>query len=203
VESLAHAAGVALHPLLLASVEADQLEQLADPRALPLRLDPVQLCEVAQVVEGGQTLVEASVATEDVADPLPHPAGVLDHVAAEHARLPRRRDQQRDQHLDRRRLPGPVRPEETEELTLLDREADAPDGLDLERAPAERTGGRPVRPVQVDGLDDGGHLGLHASGAVARLRGGNPNLAGGIDMSRAPLRECRFCGRTCGSQHRS
>ena len=82
---------------------------------------------------------------------------ILDDVPPEHPRLPRRRDQQRDEHLDRRRLARAVRPEEAEELALLDREADPAHGLDLERAAAERAGGGPVRAVQIDRLDDGGH----------------------------------------------
>ena len=77
---------VALDPLLLAALQADQLEQLVDPRALAARVDAVELGEVAQVVERREPLVEAAVAAEDVADPLAHPARVLDDVVAEHAR---------------------------------------------------------------------------------------------------------------------
>src|SRR6185503_16861648 len=147
VQPLAHAARVALDPLLLAALEPDELEQLLDPRPLAARLDAVELREVAQVVERREALVEAPVAAEHVADALPHPARVLDDVASEHPRLPGCRDEERDQHLDRRRLAGAVRAEEAEELALLDREADAADRLDLERAAPERAGGRPVGAV--------------------------------------------------------
>src|SRR6185503_14832877 len=127
VQPLAHAARVALDPLLLAALEPDELEQLLDPRPLAARLDAVELREVAQVVERREALVEAAVAAEHVADALPHPARVLDDVASEYPRLPGCRDEERDQHLDRRRLAGAVRAEEAEELALLDREADAAD----------------------------------------------------------------------------
>ena len=64
-----------------------------------------------------------------------------------------RRQQQRDQHLDRRRLAGAVRAEQPEELALLDRERDAAHRLDLERLPPDDAGGRTVGPAQLDGLD--------------------------------------------------
>ena len=98
----------------------------------------VELGEVAQVVVRGEALVQPALAPEHVADPLPHLARVLDHVEPEHARRPRRGDQERDQHLDRRRLAGPVRPEQAEQLARADLEAHAAHGLDLER-PASGT----------------------------------------------------------------
>ena len=61
---------------LLASGEADQLEQLVDAPVLFARRNRVQLGEVAQVVPAGQPVVEAAVAAEDVPDPAPHLAGV-------------------------------------------------------------------------------------------------------------------------------
>ena len=157
VEALPHAAGVPLDALFLTALQPDHLEQLVDPRPLALRVDAVELGEVAQVVERREPLVQPAVAAEDVPDPLAHPVRVVDDVASEDERLPRRRDQQRDQHLDRRRLAGAVRPEQPEELALLDLEADAADGLDLERPSAERPGRRPVRAVEVDRFDDGRH----------------------------------------------
>ncbi len=157
VEPLPHAPRVALDTLLLAAVEPDQLEQLSDARPLAVRIDAVQLGEVAQVVERREPLVEPAVAAEDIADALPDPPRILDDVASEHPRLPRRGDQERDQHLDRRGLARAVRAEQAEELALLDREADAAHRLHLERASAERAGRRPVRPVEVDRFDDGSH----------------------------------------------
>ena len=84
VQALLHPARVALDALVLAPLEADELEQLLDPRPDPLARHAVELREVAQVVEAGEPLVDAAVAAEDVADPLPHLARVLDDVVAEH-----------------------------------------------------------------------------------------------------------------------
>jgi hypothetical protein len=154
VQPLAHAARVALDALLLAALQADELEQLVDAGALRARLDGVELGEVAQVVQRRQPLVEAAVAAEDVADVLAHPARVVDDVVAEHPRRPRGGDQQRDQHLDRRRLAGAVRPEQAEELALGDLEAHAAHRLDLERAPPDGAGGGLVGATEVDRLDD-------------------------------------------------
>ena len=76
VQPLAHAARVALDALLLAALQADELEHLVDPEPLRLAGDAVELGEVAEVVVRGEPLVEAAVAAEDVADPLAHLARV-------------------------------------------------------------------------------------------------------------------------------
>ena len=170
VESLPHPAGVPLDALLLAAVEPDELEQLVDPRALHLGVDAVELGEVAQVVERGEPLVEPAVAAEDVADALPDPLRVLDDIVPEHAGRARGGDQERDQHLDRRRLAGAVRTEQAEELALLDLEADPSDGLHLDRPAPERPGRRLVGAAEVDGFDDGRHA-RRVYSRAARPRG--------------------------------
>jgi len=139
-----HAARVALGALVFAALEPDQLQELFDPRLLDLRRHAVELGEVAQVVVAGEPLVDAALAAEDVADPLPDLARVLDDVEAEHVRGARGRDQERDQHLDRRGLAGAVRAEQPEQLALVDREADAAHGFDLLHAAADRSGVRLV-----------------------------------------------------------
>ena len=157
VQPLAHAARVALDALLLASGEADELEHLVDPLALPAAGHAVELGEVAQVVVGREPLVEPAVAAEDVADPLAHLVRVPNDVEPEHPRLTARRQEQRDQHLDRRRLAGPVRPEQPEELALADLERDPAHRLDLERAPPDDPGVRLVGAPQVADFDDACH----------------------------------------------
>src|SRR5207244_13360375 len=62
VEALAHAARVRLDPFALATFEADQLEELRDARALLAHGHSVEICEVAQVVERREPVVEAAVA---------------------------------------------------------------------------------------------------------------------------------------------
>ena len=155
VQALLHPARVALGALVLAALEPDELEQLLDPRLLDLRGHAVELGEVAQVVVAGEPFVDAALAAEDVADSLAHLPRFLDDVVAEHARAPRRGDEQRDQHLDRRRLARAVRAEEAEELALLDLEADALDGFDLFHAAAQRARVGAIRAMQVLCLDDG------------------------------------------------
>jgi len=140
VEPLAHSARVALDALLLAALQPDQLEDLVDPRPLRLAGDAVELCEVAEIVARREPLVEPAVAAEDVADPLPHLASVLDDVEAEHPRLARGGEEQRDQHLDRRRLAGPVGAEQAEQLPLAHGERDAAHGLDLQPLPPDDAG---------------------------------------------------------------
>ena len=68
VQALPHAPRVALDPFALPTGQADELEQLTDAGLLLPGRDAVQLGEVAQVVEPGEPLVEASVAAEDVPD---------------------------------------------------------------------------------------------------------------------------------------
>jgi hypothetical protein len=131
---------------VLASLQADELEQLLDPRLLMLGRYAVELGEVAQIVVAREPLVDAALPAEDVADPLAYLACLLHHVEPEHPCLPAGWDQQRDQHLDRGRLAGPVRPEQPEELALGDLEVDAANGLDLERLPADDAGRRLVGP---------------------------------------------------------
>ena len=155
VQALLHPARVTLGTLVLPALEPDELEQLVDPRLLDLRGHSVELGEVAQVVVAGKPFVDAALAAEDVADPLPHLPRVLDDVVAEHARASRRRDEQRDQHLDRRRLARAVRAEEAEELALLDLEAHAAHRLDLFHAAADRPGVGAVGAVEVLRFDDG------------------------------------------------
>src|SRR5207253_3909443 len=116
VQPLAHAARVALDALLLTASQPDELQHLVDALPLPMAGDAVELREVAEVVVGRKALVQPAVASEDVADPPPHLARVLDHVVPEHPRLAARREEQGDQHLDRRRLAGAGPPGEAEQL---------------------------------------------------------------------------------------
>ena len=196
VEALAHPAGVALDPLLLAALEPDELQELGDPGALDVRVDAVELREVAEVVERGQPLVQAAVAAEDVPDPLPHPVGVLHDVVPEDARLPGGGEEQRDQHLDRRRLACAVRAQEPEELALADLEADAAHRLDLERASSERARRRAVGAVKVDCLDDGGHGATLAT--RWRPRRAVTRTLRHVDMSVRRLRKYRGRRGRCG-----
>src|SRR5260221_12543375 len=103
----------------------------------------------------------------------------MDDIEAKHPRLTARRQEERDQHLDRCRLARPVRPEQPKELTLADLERDPAHRFDLERAPPEDAGVRLVGPPQVADLDDGGHGSTLATGPwqeVCGSRSKQPSL---------------------------
>ena len=153
VQPLLHAARVPLRPLVLAAFQPDEVEQLLDPALLRPRRHAVELGEVAKIVVPGEPFIDAALAAEDVANPLANLARILDDVPAEHPCRARGRNQQRDQHLDRRRLAGPVRAEQAEELPRLDREAHPANGLDLLRPATNRAGVRPIGPPQLVRLD--------------------------------------------------
>jgi len=78
----------------------------------------------AQVLLGGELVVEGLL-LEDQADMPAYPPGVLDGVEAGHPGRPGGRTGQGAQHLHGRGLPRPVWPQEGEDLTLGDVEADA------------------------------------------------------------------------------
>src|SRR5262249_29296340 len=124
-----------------------------DPLLLPAAGDAVELCEVPQVVEAREPLVQPAIAAEDVPDPLAYLARVAHDVAAEHAGLAGRRQEQRDQHLDRGRLTGSVRTEQSEQFAFGDLERDAAYGLDLEGAAADDSCRRTVGTTKPDDLD--------------------------------------------------
>ena len=71
------------------------------------------------VLPGREVLVEARVLEYD-AEALAHVVRVHGRVEPVELERPRRRPQQRREHLDRRRLPCAVRPEEGEDLAAVD-----------------------------------------------------------------------------------
>src|SRR6266702_2187556 len=154
VEQAARDLQAALHPAregahLAAAplTEPDQVQDLVQAGGHGVARDPVQLGVEAQVLLGGEVVVQGGV-LEDQADAPPHLGLALDHVEAGHAGAPRARPQQRAQHRDGGRLAGAVGPQEPEGLAGRDAEAHATDGLDL------------VEPLdQALGLDGGGAVG--------------------------------------------
>ena len=148
MQPLAHAARVRLDALALPAVEADELGQLADPRALVAGRDAVDVGEEAQVVEAGEPVVEAALAAEDVADAAADLLRLPCDVEAEDPRLAGGGQQERGEDLDRRRLAGAVRPEQAEELAGSDLEAEVDDRVDLADVPAHDPGRDAVRAAQ-------------------------------------------------------
>jgi hypothetical protein len=115
-------------PLRLLLVEPDRLDQLVDRAPAVLRGQPVELAEHPELLADGQDPVARLLAARDhVHDPADL-LGLVLNVEAEDLRGPLRRQQQRREDLDQRRLAGAVRPEQPEELARLDLKIDALEG---------------------------------------------------------------------------
>ena len=172
-EPLAHAARVLLDRVVGPIGQPDLLEDLVDGRLGLVAPQPVEAGRVAQVLAAGQSAVEADRVGQ-VADPALDLARLPGRVEAHHAGLARCRLGQAEQHQDRRRLAGPVLPEQAEDLARVDRQVELVDrgqvavflgqaaGPDDRLGPvrvARRPARRPDRPspVRVGGCDDLAH----------------------------------------------
>jgi hypothetical protein len=114
---LPHALAEAADGLVFAASEAEALE--VTERARPRRglVDLVEPHEEAQVLAGGEALVEAGLLREEP-HPLPQPRPVVaPQGQPAHGAPPRRRRQEPRQHAHRRRLAGAVGAEQPEDLT--------------------------------------------------------------------------------------
>src|SRR5262249_24075256 len=109
----------------LPALQTQPLQQLRYASPRDLGRNPVEVGEVAQVVEPGEPPVKPALATEDEADPPSYRPRVTHGVEAQDPRLARRREQKRGENLDDRRLAGTVRTQQAEELAAADRKVDA------------------------------------------------------------------------------
>ena len=156
VQALAHAPRVTLDPLLLPSGRGRPCR--AAPRCVASGA-PGRHRTARRNSEGCRApkpLVRPR-RRRRLADPPAHPEASLT-TSTEHARPARGRDQQRDQHLDRRRLPGAVRAEQPKS-SPFSISNDAAHRLDLEGASADRRRSSSGTSASVRGLDDGRHGG--------------------------------------------
>ena len=103
------------------SSSADQAQHAVDPRVDPRGGHAVEHGVEAQVLLGGELLVEGLL-LEDEPDPPSHRLRLGHDVEAVDARRTRGRPGEGAQHLDRRGLAGPVRAEEGEDLPRAHRE---------------------------------------------------------------------------------
>jgi hypothetical protein len=113
---------------------------------------PVQLSEVPQVVQRRQPLVQAAITAKDVTHTPPDGSGIICHVETEYDRSASRRQQQRCQDLDGRRLTGTIRTEQAEELAFLDVETDVLECFDLFDGWAQQSYAGSVGAVQLSDL---------------------------------------------------
>jgi hypothetical protein len=107
----------------------DSLARLAGPHA-------VELGEHPQALADREDAVAAALAAGDQIDAAADLGRLRDDVVARDSRLAPRREQQRGEDLDARRLAGAVGAQQAEDLTPLDPEVDTGERHDLAAAPA-------------------------------------------------------------------
>src|SRR6202035_454157 len=153
VEALLHSSRVDLDLVPLAAGQAQALDQLGDAPPRDVGWDPVEVGEVAKVVEAGKPPVQSAIATENEADPAPNRVGLPYDVQTENARRPRVGKQKGGKDLDRCRFAGPVRTEQAVQLTRWDGKVDPvePDCLDF--GPPEGAAMARIRLPQACDLD--------------------------------------------------
>ena len=189
VHLLALAGRQGADPLLALLVEPDRVDQLVDPVPAVARRQAVELAEHPELLADGQDPVARLLAAGDhVHDPADLLGLALD-VEAEDPGGPLRRQEERRQDLDQRRLAGAVRAEQAEELAGLDLEVDAVEGddglrLDVVDAPD---------PADVDrerlGLGVRAEPGTELPGGVPEGRG---VYARTLRLGRAPSSRCEI-----------
>ena len=106
--------------------EPDMVERRPDPLLALAALDAHQPRGVAQVLGGGEIVVEADLVGQ-IADPALDRERLAHRIVAEHARLPARDVAQAEQHQDGGGLAGAVRTEQSENLAARHRKRDALD----------------------------------------------------------------------------
>ena len=131
-EPLAHAERVALDAAARGAVELDELQHLVDARVGNAR----GLAERAQVVAARAPGMEVG-RLEHGADAVGRPLE-LGVARVEHERAAAGRHREPEQHAQRRRLAGAVRPEEAGDRARLEREREVADRLDRPELLGER-----------------------------------------------------------------
>jgi hypothetical protein len=130
LEATPHSTGVGSHQPVGGLVELQRRQKAGD---LALRLGapyPVEGGGETQVLPPGELVVGRGL-LEDDADPATHLSRLLHDVQAVDGGASLRRTEERREHVDRSRLPGAVRSEESEDLALTYLEGDARDGAYL------------------------------------------------------------------------
>ena len=150
-EALLHAPRERRHVGVPLVAEVDELEQVADHPAAAVRRQAVAAPEEVQVLPDLHVVVDAE-AVRHVPDDAAHAVGVAADRGPGHLGIAGRRDEQRGQDPERRRLARPVGPHEAEDLAGRDLEVEAAEGQRAVVALDEPAGG-----------DDGGHSILPSS----------------------------------------
>ena len=137
------AEGEVAHRLVNELLQLEELGKLVHGRSeLSLR-DPVDLLKDTEAIGGGDVPHELRAVPHEQRHPTEVSVFATPGNIAQHARLAGARMEQPREHLERRRLPRPVRPEETDDLTGLDAKRDAGDRVHIFAMPLhERPKGR-------------------------------------------------------------
>ena len=145
-----HPAGELRDEVIAALAQVDEVEYAGDPLIDLLAGHPVEDRMEAEVLLGGELIVERLL-LEDEADVAAHRLGPREDVDAGDPDLSGRRPRQRAQHVDRGRLARPVWAQEREHLALVDVKVDPvdrgelseplPQATDLDHPRSKRRGG--------------------------------------------------------------
>jgi hypothetical protein len=152
-QALLHAGGVVGEAPVRRLDHVHPLQQLANARLDAAPRDVVEAREEVEVLAPGQSPVERPLVGVDEAD-LRLDLPFVDHVlAADHRSAAIGQDQARED-LEERRLAGAVRPEESEDLPLLDVKIHSAQRLDALRPPERMLGKLADRALLDEGLLD-------------------------------------------------
>ncbi|HEX8582057.1 MAG TPA: hypothetical protein VF640_07005 [Acidimicrobiales bacterium] len=135
----------------------EQVDERVEVLAVAVLGHPVDPAEQLEGVEEGQVPPQLGALAEHHADAAGEGDPFPLRVDPGHPHPPARREQDAGQHLDRRRLPGPVGPDVADDVALADGQRDAVDGAHLLPATAHPTdpGVADERLRHVLELDDG------------------------------------------------
>ncbi len=136
-----HAGGIFLDRLVGPLGQLEPLEETVYLLGQAWSGQAVEGPEVLQVLATGEFPVDAPLTRQDRPDAGEDPGGLFLDVEALDEDPPRGRPEQRGEHLDGRRLAGPVRAQQAEDLALGDGEADT-----VDRDHGLRPGGAVVSP---------------------------------------------------------
>ncbi len=128
VKPLLHTPRKPLDAIFAAIAQTDHFKHRVSAFSDLVSRHSVEMSEVDEVVAGCELIVETSISTEHDTKSAAHLSFIFGDVESGNARRPGGGDQQRREHLDRRRLTGSVVPEQTEDHPLRNRKTDTVDG---------------------------------------------------------------------------
>jgi hypothetical protein len=143
---LLHPGRIVEEPLVGGEFQVDDPEKLVDHTPRVVRVEVVKGGEELEILPSREPPVEAPLIGGDETNRLSDPSALFDHVETVDAGFAPRREDQGAEDLYQRRLPGPVGPEDAEDLSLSDRKVDAVHrGYPFKRGPPAKIVDNPPR----------------------------------------------------------